>query len=121
MRWGLFKGFWDRWLKEEDAQLRQWFRELDSFLSRIFRNRISLRDNIFCSFVESEEIETNVEVVFQSVLNFPLEGVTILKASEEGSLTWRERERDLIITFHSSEPKVNLKLCLFFEPVTERS
>lgn len=115
MRWPLFKGFWDRWLKDEDTQLRQWFRELDSYLSRAFRNRISLRDNMFCKIYEQENVPVNIDVEVQQLLDFPLEGAVVLESSEPGSLTWSQREKSLTFRFTTTASSLGkIKLCLFF-------
>jgi len=115
MRWPLFKGFWDRWLKDEDVQLRQWLRELDSYLSRVFRNRIALRENVFCKIYEQENVPINIDFEVQGLLEFPLEGAVVLESSEPGSLTWSQSDRNFTFRFTTASPSLaKIKICLFF-------
>ena len=117
MKWKLWKGIWDKWLEGEDVQLRQWFRELDTFLSRAFQNRISLRDNVFCSFVEQKNVLVNQDILRADVLTSPaVEGVVLLESSEPGMLTWSVNGFDLTykITTSATGPITFVKLAIFY-------
>jgi len=115
MKWNLFKGFWDRWLKEEDEQARQWFRDLDTFLSRAFRSRISVRDNLFTKIYETRLPSPNSEILIPGYAEFLVDGAIIFQCSEPATLTWRQENNDFIFKINTASTEIQtLKLCIFF-------
>lgn len=115
MKWRLWKGKWDSWLKSEDVQLSQWFRGLDDYLSRAFRRRISLRDNLFCRILEENSVPIGAQQERKGVLEFVgVEGVLVLQSSEPVTLTWSASGQDLSFFLSGSAPSTSLKLAIFY-------
>ncbi|MCW9065796.1 MAG: hypothetical protein OQJ78_05815 [Ignavibacteriaceae bacterium] len=119
MRYGLIKGLWDKW-KKIDIQsnvndLMQYFKELEKYLSTTFTGRISLRENIFCVFLENENPTPNVNITIPNFLTHPVDGIMVMESSEPGNLTWFTAGPDLTFRFTTTSPSIaKLKLAIFY-------
>lgn len=115
MKWNLWRGMWNRWFSQ-DPQLQKWFQDLDAFLSRAFQRRISLRDNIFCSFLEQSNVTANTDITVQNALtNLVVEGAVVLQSSEPVQLTWSASGFDFTYKLTSSAGTVeSVKIAIFY-------
>jgi len=109
-KYNLIKGLWKTWenldVKQNVSDMMKYFQDLEKYLEGVLKRGLTLRENADVKIETQLNVPANtpITVRFAGQSTKIIEGVLVLQASSEGSLTWENASNgeDLVYTFHTS-------------------
>lgn len=123
-KYNLIKGVWKSWenldIKQNVVDMMKYFQDLEKYLEGALKRGLTLRENADVKLETQLNVPANTPITIRfSGQTKIVEGVLVLQASSEGSITWdiATNGQDLVYTFHTSAVSTvdKIKLVIIYQ------